>query len=110
MADGKSLGDVLGIMQEAAESSGKSLSDVFGSAEAGKAAVSLLSNGVDGFNESVKGMVESAGATEEAFAKMENTTEAKMQKAKNSIANLGIVLGQNLLPIVGNLADKVDNF
>ena len=30
-----------------------------------------------------------------------------MQKAKNSIANLGIVLGQNLLPIVGNLADKV---
>ena len=107
MAEGKSLGDVLGIMQEAAESSGKSLSDVFGSAEAGKAAVSLLSNGVDGFNESVKGMVESAGATEEAFAKMENTTEAKMQKAKNSIANLGIVLGQNLLPIVGNLADKV---
>lgn len=107
MADGKSLGDVLGIMQEAAESSGKSLSDVFGSAEAGKAADSLLSNGVDGFNESVKGMVESAGATEEAFAKMENTTEAKMQKAKNSIANLGIVLGQNLLPIVGNLADKV---
>lgn len=107
MADGKSLGDVLGIMQEAAESSGKSLSDVFGSAEAGKAAVSLLSNGVDGFNESVKGMVKSAGATEEAFAKMENTTEAKMQKAKNSIANLGIVLGQNLLPIVGNLADKV---
>ena len=107
MADGKSLGDVLGIMQEAAESSGKSLSDVFGSAEAGKAAVSLLSNGVDGFNESVKGMVESAGATEKAFAKMENTTEAKMQKAKNSIANLGIVLGQNLLPIVGNLADKV---
>ena len=107
MAEGKSLGDVLGIMQEAAESSGKSLSDVFGSAEAGKAAVSLLSGGVDGFNESVKGMVESAGATEEAFAKMENTTEAKMQKAKNSIANLGIVLGQNLLPIVGNLADKV---
>ncbi len=107
MADGKSLGDVLGIMQEAAESSGKSLSDVFGSAEAGKAAVSLLSGGVDGFNESVKGMVESAGATEKAFAKMENTTEAKMQKAKNSIANLGIVLGQNLLPIVGNLADKV---
>lgn len=107
MAEGKSLGDVLGIMQEAAESSGKSLSDVFGSAEAGKAAVSLLSGGVDGFNESVKGMVECAGATEEAFAKMENTTEAKMQKAKNSIANLGIVLGQNLLPIVGNLADKV---
>jgi TP901 family phage tail tape measure protein len=107
MASGKSLGDVLGILQQAAEESGKSLSDVFGSAEAGKAAVSLLSNGVDGFNESVQGMIDSAGATDAAFAQMENTTEAKMAKAKNSITNLGIVLGQNLLPIVGQLADKV---
>lgn len=107
MASGKSLGDVLGILQQAAEESGKSLSDVFGSAEAGKAAVSLLSNGVDGFNESVQGMIDSAGATDAAFAQMENTTEAKMAKAKNSINNLGIVLGQNLLPIVGQLADKV---
>ena len=107
MASGKSLGDVLGILQQAADESGKSLSDVFGSAEAGKAAVSLLSNGVDGFNESVQGMIDSVGATDAAFAQMENTTEAKMAKAKNSIANLGIVLGQNLLPIVGQLADKV---
>ena len=107
MTEGKSLGEVIQILQQEAEKSGKSLNDMFGSAEAGKAAVSLLSGGVEGFNEQVAGMVDSVGATEEAFAKMENTTEAKMQKAKNSIANLGIVLGQNLLPIVGNLADKV---
>ena len=80
---------------------------MFSSSEAGKAAMSLLSNGVDGFNSSVQDMVNSVGATDSAFAKMEDTTEAKMEKAKNSIANLGIVLGQNLLPIVGNLADKV---
>lgn len=107
MASGKSLGDVLGILQNEATNSGKSLSDMFGSAEAGKAAISLLSGGVDGFNNSVQSMIDSAGATEKAFAKMENTTEAKMAKAKNSISNLGIVLGQTLLPIVGNLADKV---
>lgn len=107
MTDGKSLGEVIQILQQEAEKSGKSLNDMFGSAEAGKAAVSLLSGGVEGFNEQVAGMVDSVGATEEAFAKMDQTTEAKMQKAKNSIANLSIVLGQNLLPIVGNLADKV---
>ena len=107
MTEGKSLGEVIQILQQEAEKSGKSLNDMFGSAEAGKAAVSLLSDGVDGFNSQVQGMVDSVGATEEAFAKMDQTTEAKMQKAKNSIANLGIVLGQNLLPIVGNLADKV---
>lgn len=107
MTEGKSLGEVIQILQQEAEKSGKSLNDMFGSAEAGKAAVSLLSGGVEGFNEQVAGMVDSVGATEKAFAKMDQTTEAKMQKAKNSIANLGIVLGQNLLPIVGNLADKV---
>ena len=107
MTEGKSLGEVIQILQQEAEKSGKSLNDMFGSAEAGKAAVSLLSGGVEGFNEQVSGMIDSVGATEEAFAKMDDTTEAKMQKAKNSIANLSIVLGQNLLPIVGNVAEKV---
>ena len=107
MASGKNLGEVLQIVQDEAGKSGLSLADMFGSAEAGKAAVTLLSNGVDGFNSSVQDMVNSVGATQSAFETMDQTTEAKMQKAKNSITNLGIVLGQNLLPIVGNLADKV---
>ncbi|MCA5576567.1 phage tail tape measure protein [Enterocloster clostridioformis] len=107
MASGMSLGEVLAILQTEAEKSGKTLADMFGSAEAGKAAVSLLSNGVDGFNASVADMVNSGGMTDSAFALMSDTTEAKMAKAKNSITNLGIVLGQNLLPIVGNVADKV---
>jgi TP901 family phage tail tape measure protein len=107
MASGMSLGDVLAILQTEAEKSGKTIADMFGSAEAGKAAVSLLSNGVDGFNASVADMINSTGMTQSAFDKMAGTTENKMAKAKNSITNLGIVLGQNLLPIVGNVADKV---
>ena len=107
MASGMSLGDVLAILQTEAEKSGKTIADMFGSAEAGKAAVSLLSGGVDGFNASVAEMVNSTGMTQEAFEKMAGTTEDKMAKAKNSITNLGIVLGQNLLPVVGNVADKV---
>lgn len=107
MASGMSLGDVLAILQTEAEKSGKTIADMFGSAEAGKAAVSLLSNGVDGFNASVAEMVNSTGMTQSAFDKMADTTENKMAKAKNSVTNLGIVLGQNLLPIAGNVADKV---
>ena len=107
MASGMSLGDVLAILQTEAEKSGKTIADMFGSAEAGKAAVSLLSNGVDGFNASVADMINSTGMTQSAFDKMAGTTENKMAKAKNSITNLGIVLGQNLLPIAGNVADKV---
>lgn len=107
MASGSSLADVLQIVKDGAESSGMSLSDMFGSSEAGKAALSLMADGVDSFNESVQGMLDSCGATEEAYAKMMDTTETKVAKAKNSISNLGTVLGDMLLPYVGMVADKV---
>lgn len=110
MAEGKSLSEVLNILQEDAAKGGKSLADVFGSAEAGRAAVTLFSDGVEGFNEQVTNMLAASdgiGATQAAFEKMEDTTAARMEKAKNSIANLGVVLGQQLLPVVGTLADKV---
>lgn len=107
MASGSSLADVLQIVKDGAESSGMSLSDMFGSSEAGKAALSLMADGVDSFNNSVQGMLDSCGATEEAYAKMMDTTETKVAKAKNSISNLGTVLGDMLLPYVGMVADKV---
>lgn len=107
MANGSSLAEVLNILQTEAQKSGKTISDMFGSAEAGKAALTILSNGVDGFNASVEDMLKSTGATETAFGIMADTTENKMAKARNSINNLQVVLGQNLLPIVGNVADKV---
>lgn len=98
---------MLNIIQMEAQKSGKTISDMFGSGEAGTAALKIMEAGVDGFNASVEGMIKSAGATDNAFAIMSDTTESKMAKAKNSINNLQIVLGQNLLPIVGNVADKV---
>ena len=107
MASGSSLADVLQIVKDGAESSGMSLSDMFGSSEAGKAAFSLMADGVDSFNDSVQGMLDSCGATEEAYAKMMDTTETKVAKAKNSISNLGMVLGDMLLPYVGMVAGKV---
>ncbi len=107
MANGSSLAEVLNILQTEAQKSGKTIKDMFGSAEAGTAAVKILEAGVDGFNASVEGMLNSKDATDKAFAIMSDTTESKMAKAKNSINNLQIVLGQNLLPIIGNVADKV---
>lgn len=106
MKNGASLADILNILQNDAQKSGKSLSDVFGSAEAGKAAVTLLSDGVDGFNESVQGMIDSTNATQSAFEKVENTASARVEKAKNSIQLLANTVGQQFLPIVGEAAEK----
>ena len=90
MASGKSVGEVLQVLQDQATASGKSLADMFSSSEAGKAAVSLLSDGVEGFNNQVQGMIDSANATDEAFAKMEASTKAKMEKQKieNPVMNV----------------------
>lgn len=107
MKSGYSLADVLQIVQEDAESSGKSLSDMFSSSEAGKAALSIMSDGVDTFNASAQGMLDSCGATQKAYDIMMNNAEANTTKAKNSIKNLGIVLGDMLLPYVEQAAGKV---
>lgn len=103
MEGGKSLGEVLDILQQQAVSSGKSLMDMFGSAEAGKAASSLLSGGVKGFNDQVVGMQNSAGATDIAFNKMSQTAEFAEKKFKTSADNLKIAIGEQLSPALKEL-------
>lgn len=103
MISGKSLGEVLDILQQQAGSSGKSLMDMFGSAEAGKAAASLLSGGVKGFNDQVEGMRNSAGATDIAFNKMSQTAEFAEKRFKTSADNLKIAIGEQLSPALKTL-------
>ncbi|WP_217958075.1 phage tail tape measure protein [Acutalibacter muris] len=107
MAQGNSLADVLNILQTEADKSGKTLADMFGSAEAGKAALTLMANGVEGFNDEVSAMVDSTGAAQSAYEKMMDTTEAKIEKAKTALSNLGIVLGNTFLPYVTTAAEKL---
>lgn len=109
MAEGNSLADVLNILQGEADKSGKTLADMFGSAEAGKAALTLMANGVEGFNDEVSAMVDSTGAAQSAYEKMMNTTEEKIKKAKTALSNLGIVLGDTFLPYVTTAAEKLSD-
>lgn len=107
MAQGMSVAEVLDILQAEATKGGKSLADMFGSAEAGEAALTLMADGVEGFNSQVAGMLDSTGAAESAFKKMAETTEEKIAKAKNALNNLAIVLGDTFLPYVTTGAQKV---
>lgn len=107
MAQGNSLADVLNILQTEADKSGKTLADMFGSAEAGEAALTLMANGVEGFNSEVSAMVDSTGAAQAAYEKMMDTTQAKIDKAKTALSNLAIVLGNTFLPYVTTAAEKL---
>lgn len=114
MANGKSLGDVLSILNEYAEKNKLSLKDMFGSAEAGKAALVLSTNAGNDFNNMLKDMNDVTGATDTAFEKVNNTSGARLNKSLNELKNNAIKLGESLLPIVdsvsgiiGTLADKI---
>lgn len=106
MADGNSLGDVLQILQDYADESGQSFNDLWSSSEAGKAGLTLLSGGADEFNNAVKGMNDSTGATSEALGKLE-TPSQKAKVAINQLKNAGITLGTTALSALSPLIDKV---
>lgn len=110
MESGKSVGDVLQILDDHAKANGKSLTDLFGSAEAGKAALSLLGNGADEFNSQLKGMNEATGATDKAFQTMAQTAESKCKKAMSDLKNAMADFGQAMLPIVTDVAKLASKF
>ena len=67
VAEGKSVGDVLQIVQDHADKSGVAFNELWGAAEAGKAGLTLLSDGAESFNAMAKDMTAYTGATGEAM-------------------------------------------
>ena len=98
MNSGWSLTDVLSILDEQAAASGVALSNMFGSAEAGKAATVLWDNATQ-VNEVVMQMGESAGATEAAYQKLE-TSSFSVEKSMNQLKNAGTELGGTMLQLL----------
>ncbi len=108
--NGKSVGDVLNSMDEYAKKNNKSLSDMFGSAEAGKAALLLSENGGKDFNNMLKQMNDSSGATEKAFKKMSSTTQYSLTAALNQGKNALIGFGDVIAPFVSLTAQAISKF
>lgn len=112
MEEGNSLSDVLSMLDESAKANGKALGDMFGSAEAGKAALTLLNGGASQFNDMLAKMQDSAGSTEEAFGKMQTSGE-KVRIAINRIKNVGIQFGKVIMdviaPYIDKFSDKIEN-
>ena len=110
MEQGWELTDVLSILDEEAYASGTSIKNMFGSAEAGTAAAVLWDNATQ-LNSAIDSMRSSAGATEEAFLKLD-TTSNQMNISMNKVKNSGIELGESVMetvaPMLETLAEKID--
>lgn len=100
ISSGKSVGDVLNTMNIYAKKNGKSLSDMFGSAEAGKAALLLSENAGKDFNSMLEQMDRSAGSTQKAFEKVSNTTQYTLKGALTQGTNALIGFGDVLAPFI----------
>lgn len=112
MNEGTSLGEVIDVLQQHANKTGVGLGDLFSSVEAGSAALTLASKGAEGYNDILDQMVNSSGATESAYEKMQTTTWT-LAKAFNEIKNVALEFGNALMsvlsPAIQSFVDMLHN-
>ena len=102
--EGKATSDIIKLLDDDAKKNGKSLKDMFGSVEAGTAAMVLAKGSGKEYDEMLAAMQKSAGATQEAFDKMDATPAEQLKGALNELKNEAIKLGAKAIPIVTEAA------
>jgi TP901 family phage tail tape measure protein len=105
IAEGGNTADALDLLAEFAEDAGIGVNDLFGSVEAGSAALALSKNDSEAFRAALDEMGSSAGATSKAFDTMENTMSSDMEKLKVSVALLVLELGEKLAPAFSKIVE-----
>lgn len=107
IAEGGNLQEALDIMKVAADENGSSMLDMFGSVEAGQAALTLTGKASDKFSEQMQAQADSTGAADAAFEEMNKSSSRQFEQAMVSLKNVMIDLGNVLLPIVTKIAQKL---
>jgi len=105
--EGKGTTEIFKMLNEYAAKNNITLKDMFGSVEAGSAAMVLASGDGKEYNEMLTAMETSAGATQAAFDKIDATPAEQMKGALNKLKNAGIELGIALIPAFNKIADVI---
>ena len=105
MADGASLGDVISILSDSVDGNSTAFSNLWSSTTAGQAALTLLNQGSEKFNDTLVKMQNSSGAVERNFETMADTTEFAQQRMTTASENLKIAIGDQLNPALEKLYD-----
>jgi len=100
---GGNVAEALDVLVEASDETGIALQDMFGSVEAGSAALSLA--GSEKFGEALDEMANSAGATDAAFETMDQGIGRSFQKIKVVIAVALADIGEKIAPFVAKAVD-----
>lgn len=109
MNDGQSVADVLGIVYEKCNQNAEAMMNLWGSAEAGKAANAIISQGLDTFNSNLDTLRNGVGVTQDAYSVMADTTAYAHNKMDNAAKNLQTTIGGQLNPTFEKLYDTGAN-
>lgn len=111
--EGMNLGEVLSIVQKAANESGLTLKDMFGQSTAGSAALSIMSDGVEGFTKALGEMNNAQGAAAKNAEKMhgvEHNWGKAMEQIKNTMIDLGDAIAPVIIPIAKDISSVIAKF
>lgn len=111
VAEGNNLADALEIVAGEADKMGVGVNDLFGSVEAGNAVLALTGTGMETFRDNLEEMENSAGATQQAFEKMEEGLQPILDKIKTQFKTLlldvGDVLADNIEVMAGGFLENL---
>ncbi|SDX79009.1 phage tail tape measure protein [Tepidimicrobium xylanilyticum] len=108
IAEGHNLQDALTVMEQVAKKAKVEINDLFNSAEAGNAALSLTGKSASRFTEDLEAMANAAGATKEAFDKMSGTISYALEGIRAKISVFKINIAEKYFPEIRDAINAVD--
>ena len=96
------------LLAQANDSTIGGFATMFGSVEGLNSVLMLTSEqGMQMYGEAMKEMQTNTTALDEAFAEMDETSKSQLEKVINDIKNLGIEIGNILLPAISSVIGKI---
>lgn len=113
MGEGKSLGDVLGILYDSVNKDDEAFAQLWGNVRAGRGGLALVNMGVDNFNTALERVTNSSGQTAYALEVLE-TPSLKAKRAVNELSisagQLGDALIEDLYPMFIGGVEKINEW
>lgn len=98
IAEGGNTQDALQLLEKHAKDTGIGINDLFGSVEAGAAALSLTGNNTERFTGFLEEMANASGSTEEAFKTMSKSLQFQVNRLNAKMSVLYKTIGEKLAP------------
>lgn len=106
--EGWTLADILDMMSDYAESTDRTLIDMFGSVEAGRTALQLAGENAERFADNLESMFDTAGLAAEAADKVTTNTERLGIAITNAASSIGSAFEPAVQDAAGWLANMIN--